>query len=155
NDSRFGVRNRFSYSLPALAVWNTVRKPVNGWRTERGLPRFPANGASRSPLSNPTQHHHYDNRFPVVNGYSDLVAPRQVDYPDWHHNCGFWSLDGVTGYEPPPELVDFLAAGPPPVCIGFGSIPVLDPNEMWPTIAQAVKLARQRAVVLTGWGGLE
>lgn len=57
-DSRIGARNRFSYSLPMIAVWGTVRKRVNEWREDRGLPAFPPPGAGRNPLNNPTQWFH-------------------------------------------------------------------------------------------------
>lgn len=155
SDSRIAARNRFSYTLPMIAVWGTVRKPVNQWRAERGLPPFPPPGANRSPLNNPTQWHHYVNRFPVVNAFSEHVAPREPDYPAWHEATGFWHLDGASGYEPPPMLQAFLDAGPPPICIGFGSIPVLEPGRLWRAIIQAVEKTNQRAVVLTGWGGLD
>lgn len=153
-DSRIPARNRFSYSLPMIAVWRTVRKPVNAWRLERALLPFPPRGG-RGPLNNPTQWWHYDNCFPVLNGFSAAVAPRQPDYPAWHETTGFWPLDTATGYEPPPKLQAFLDGGPPPVCIGFGSMPVLDPAAMWPSIIRAVEHTGQRAVVLTGWGGLD
>ena len=82
NDSRIPARNRGSYTLPWIAVWGTVRKPVNGWRVERGLPPF----GSANLLDNPTRLSHYKQHFPVLNGYSEHVAPREDDYPDWHHH---------------------------------------------------------------------
>lgn len=151
NDSRLRARNRGSYTLPWMAVWGTVRKPVNAWRAERGLSPF----GSANLLDNPTRQHHYRQRFPVLNGYSERVAPREDDYPDWHRHTGFWELDTATGYEPPADLVAWLADGPPPICIGFGSIPVLDPDRIWPAILGAVERTGQRAIVLTGWGGLD
>ncbi|KAI9806495.1 MAG: hypothetical protein M1833_003682 [Piccolia ochrophora] len=48
----------------------------------------------------------------------------------------------------------FLADGPPPVYIGFGSIVVDDPNAMTHMIFEAVKKAGVRALVSKGWGGL-
>ena len=151
DDSRFGARNRGSYTLPWIAVWGTVRKPVNDWRSERGLAPF----GSTNLLDNPTRHHHYRHRFPVLNGYSEKVAPREDDYPAWHHHTGFWELDQAAGYEPPADLAAWLDGGPPPICIGFGSIPVLDPDRLWPAILGAVDQTQQRAIVLTGWGGLD
>lgn len=32
---------------------------------------------------------------------------------------GFYFLDLATSYQPPPDLVAFLEAGPPPVYIGY------------------------------------
>ena len=45
-------------------------------------------------------------------------------------HAGFCFLDVAqrTGFEPPAELRDFLAAGPPPVYFGWGSLIVDDPK---------------------------
>ena len=47
-----------------------------------------------------------------------------------------------------------MAAGPPPVYIGFGSIVVDDPDAMTKMIFEAVKISGIRALVSKGWGGL-
>jgi hypothetical protein len=59
----------------------------------------------------------------------------------------------ASNYEPEPDLAEFLAAGPPPIYIGFGSIVVDDPNAMTNLIFEAVKITGQRALVSKGWGG--
>jgi UDP:flavonoid glycosyltransferase YjiC (YdhE family) len=51
-------------------------------------------------------------------------------------------------------LVDFITAGPPPVCIGFGSMSSRDPQQLGDLVLRAVRRARVRAVLLSGWGGL-
>lgn len=146
-ESRFAWRRRGSYSLPMIAVWSTVRRRVNEWRIEKGLRPWG--------IGNPTQHHHYAHRFPVLLGYSELVAPRPPDYPPWHHLTGFWTVDAAATYDAPAAVAAFLEAGPPPVTIGFGSIPVLDPSAMWQCVLEALDRTGQRGVVLTGWGGLD
>jgi hypothetical protein len=60
----------------------------------------------------------------------------------------------ASSYTPEPDLAAFLAAGPPPVYIGFGSIVVEDPNGMTKLIFEAVKKSGVRALVSKGWGGL-
>lgn len=67
---------------------------------------------------------------------------------------GFYFLSLASGFTPEPELAAFLAAGPPPVYIGFGSIVVDDPDAMTKMIFEAVKIAGIRALVSKGWGGL-
>jgi len=146
-ESRFAWRRRGSYSLVMMSVWTVIRSRVNEWRA--------ANGLDSWGLANPTQFHHYTHRFPVVLGYSEQVAPRASDYPDWHQVTGFWALDAAASYEPPTELTAFLDGGEPPLTIGFGSIPVLDPSAMWDTVLDALERTGKRAVVLTGWGGLD
>lgn len=58
------------------------------------------------------------------------------------------------GYQPPADLDAFLRAGPPPLYIGFGSVPVKDPAKMTQIIFDAVRASGQRALVSAGWGGL-
>lgn len=56
-------------------------------------------------------------------------------------------------YTPADDLTAFLAAGAPPIYIGFGSIIVDDPNAMTKLIFDAVKKTNHRALVSKGWGG--
>lgn len=51
-------------------------------------------------------------------------------------------------------LADFLAAGPPPIYIGFGSMTGNDPERLTRVALEAVRLSGQRAVLLAGWAGL-
>jgi UDP:flavonoid glycosyltransferase YjiC (YdhE family) len=76
---------------------------------------------------------------------------------DWGSNidiAGFYFLSLASNYTPPEDLASFLAAGPAPVYIGFGSIVVDDPNKMTRMIFDAVRQSGQRALVSKGWGGL-
>jgi sterol 3beta-glucosyltransferase len=48
----------------------------------------------------------------------------------------------------------FIDAGEPPLCVGFGSISDTKPELISATVLKAVKQSGERAIVLTGWGGL-
>ena len=50
-------------------------------------------------------------------------------------------------YHPPKELKDFLAAGKPPVYIGFGSLIVDDPKKLTKTILEAAEETGQRVLL--------
>ena len=63
-------------------------------------------------------------------------------------------MSAGSNYTPPDDLAAFLAAGPPPVYIGFGSIVVDKPTVMTRLIFEAVKMTGQRALISHGWGGL-
>ena len=82
------------------------------------------------------------------------MIPKPKDWPRHISIAGFYFLSLGSSYQPAPDLAEFLAAGPPPVYIGFGSIVVDDPNAMTKLIFEAVKLTGQRALVSKGWGGL-
>lgn len=54
----------------------------------------------------------------------------------------------------PEKLEGFLAAGPPPVYLGFGSMPDPDPARTTGLVLEAVRRLGVRAVVSEGWAGL-
>ena len=93
---------------------------------------------------------------PVLYGFSSHVVPVPEDYPAHAHVTGYWFLDEPETWHPPTELVDFLAAGEPPVYIGFGSMGFgKHAQTRGQIVVGAVEKARVRAVVATGWGGLQ
>lgn len=93
-------------------------------------------------------------RMVTLLGYSPHVVPHPADWPANCHTTGYWFLDTAATWEPPADLVAFLAAGPPPVCIGFGSMTGRDPRGMTEVLLQAVAAAGTRAILLSGWAGL-
>ncbi len=85
---------------------------------------------------------------------SPALIPKPQDWGSHITIAGFYFLNLATNFQPEPALAEFLAAGPPPVYIGFGSIVVDDPNAMTKMIFEAVQKTGQRALVSKGWGGL-
>jgi sterol 3beta-glucosyltransferase len=88
-------------------------------------------------------------------GFSRAVVPKPADWGPEVDITGYWYLDRDPGWRPPAALEAFLAAGPPPVCVGFGSMPAPDPRALTREIVRALELAGQRGVLLSGWGALE
>jgi UDP:flavonoid glycosyltransferase YjiC (YdhE family) len=91
----------------------------------------------------------------VLYGYSPAVIPKPPDWGEDTHVTGYWFLDPVEAWTPPAALVEFLEAGPPPVFVGFGSMSSRKPEETTALIVDALDRAGQRAILLSGWGGLE
>ncbi|MFD0367372.1 glycosyltransferase [Streptomyces sp. NPDC127114] len=91
---------------------------------------------------------------PVFHGYSPLVVPRPDDWPSGVDVTGYWWPARPAGWQPPPELVDFLQAGPPPVFVGFGSMAPGEGERLGELVAAAVRRAGVRVVVQAGWAGL-
>ena len=85
-------------------------------------------------------------------------SPALISKPkDWGYHIsvsGFDFLPLASNYRPDPQLASFLASGPPPNYIGFGSIVVDDPNAMTALIFEAIRKSGQRALVSKGWEGL-
>ncbi len=67
---------------------------------------------------------------PVLHGMSPTVFPRPADWRSGLAMTGYWWPEAEPGWQPPAELVEFLADGPPPVFIGFGSSAALDADFM-------------------------
>jgi sterol 3beta-glucosyltransferase len=67
---------------------------------------------------------------------------------------GYWFLDRPPEWVPPPDLMRFVRADPPPVYIGFGSMTMADPGATAALVTEAVAKAGCRAVIGAGWGGL-
>jgi sterol 3beta-glucosyltransferase len=93
-------------------------------------------------------------RWPICYGFSPHVVPPPADWPEFHRPVGFWWPAPQPDFKPEPELTDFLAAGPPPVYVGFGSLPATDRVALSALVGAAIRQARVRAVVHGGWGGL-
>jgi UDP:flavonoid glycosyltransferase YjiC (YdhE family) len=140
-----GPLNRASYEVLEQLAWLAQRPIVNRWRRERlGLRPIPASGPFRLARR---------ERMPVLAGYSAAVCPAPPDWPDTVVQTGWWFLDGADPADPaPPDvpaaLVRFLAAGPPPVCVGFGSMVPADPERTWTVVRAALRRAGVRGVLL-------
>jgi UDP:flavonoid glycosyltransferase YjiC (YdhE family) len=83
---------------------------------------------------------------------SPAICP-PADFPSNHQFTGVWHLASPS-YVPPPELVDFLAEGPPPVIISFGSMGGSNGRETTEILIDTVKRINQRAIIQAGWGKL-
>jgi UDP:flavonoid glycosyltransferase YjiC (YdhE family) len=82
--------------------------------------------------------------------FSGAVAPERIHSDRTACVTGYWFLDHDADPEPPPALLEFLARGPAPVCIGFGSMLDADPRAMSELIVQALGAAGQRGVLVGG-----
>ncbi len=124
----------------ARAVTRKWCEPVYALRRELGLPR------GRSPL--------FDKKHAdalVLALFSPLLGSPQRDWPANTRQTGFVFYDRDAGHLAlPPELAEFLDAGPPPLVFTLGSAAVMDPGDFWRQSAEAARLLGARAVLLTG-----
>ena len=152
-----GMLNRASY-LGMRAPQMMFARTVDQWRRDRlDLPDRPGR---HDPLHNPA-----GRPVPVLNAVSRHVVAPPPDWPDHVTTTGYWFLPSTetstetsTGAGPaaplPETIAAFLAAGPAPVLIGFGSMTGPDPAATTSTVLQAVDRAGVRAILASGWGGL-
>jgi sterol 3beta-glucosyltransferase len=83
---------------------------------------------------------------PTLHTTSPLVTPPPGDWPGNICQTGIW-FDESPAWDPPAELSRFLAAGAPPVFIGFGSMPSADPSADIRLMIRAARQAGRRAVI--------
>lgn len=88
----------------------------------------------------------------VLYNMSRHVRPPLPDWPTHYHMPGYFFLDEE--WQPDPALLEFLAAGEPPVVITFGSMTHDDPEALTDLVLEAIRLADVRAVIQHGWTGL-
>lgn len=137
--------NRLSWTLTEAAVWRVFSPVLNAQRRRLGLADLPTSIPSRWD---------YGVRPPGLFGYSPSVVPKPADWGDDIHVTGSWFLPPPSGWQPPPRLTAFLAAGDAPVYLGFGSMPGGDPERLSQILVAAARRVGRRAVLNVGWAGL-
>lgn len=92
---------------------------------------------------------------PIIYPYSPHLLPVPDDFPPHVHVTGSWFLERPADWQPEPELVRFLDAGPAPVYVGFGSMGGSDGQKRARVILEALEISGQRGLIVSGWGGLK
>lgn len=138
-------------ALPNLALGHLAeaaarplyRAAVRDLRRSLGLPRRSLRALQRDQQS----------RYPTFHGFSPAVVPRPADWPAGQHVTGYWwpAHPDTPG---DPALEAFLAAGPPPVFVGFGSMAPGQGARLTELVLAATRRAGVRAVLQSGWSGL-
>ena len=137
--------NALTYRVAEQLVWQVYRPAINRWRQETlDLPRWPFWG-----YLNQLE----ESSVPVLNAFSPHVVPRPPDWGDRVHVTGYWFPEDPH-WQPPDDLIRFIEGGPAPVFIGFGSMPVRDPQRTTAVLLDALAQSGQRGIVHVGWAGI-
>ena len=137
--------NKATYHFAEQMAWQMFRPVINRWRKQKlNLPPLPLRG-------------YFDqlgtHEIPILNGFSQYVVPRPVDWNEHIHVTGYWFPDAKP-WQPPDDLIEFIEAGSPPIFIGFGSMPVKNPQKTTDIILKALRQSGQRGILHMGWGGI-
>lgn len=93
----------------------------------------------------------------ALHTFSPSLLARPRDWPDQLKVTSAWQtpagLRDATGETLPSALRTWIDAGDPPVFMGFGSMPVLDPRTILQDIAAVTSALGVRAVINAGWAG--
>ncbi|MBL8131590.1 MAG: glycosyltransferase family 1 protein, partial [Anaerolineae bacterium] len=134
--------NPLTYYLGQQLAWHPFRKPINVFRRQLGLPPASFWWGNMRRMKR--------ERILVIQGFSKQVIPTQPEWGEHVHTTGYWSLD-ESGWQPSDALLRFLNAGDPPVFIGFGSMPVPDPQGTTTLILKGLRRAGKRGILGAGW----
>ncbi|KAH9288842.1 hypothetical protein KI387_032959, partial [Taxus chinensis] len=136
---------RLSYQVVDSIIWLGIGDIINDFRKKK-LNLHPVtylSGIQSSITDLPT-------------GYiwSPHLVPKPEDWGPKVDVVGFCFLNLASDYTPPESLLKWLEAGSKPIYVGFGSLPVQDPEGWTKIIVQALKRTGQRGIISKGWGGL-
>lgn len=141
-----GLFNLATHHLTRQMMWQGSRSADRVARQQAlDLPATPFRGPYNSERL---------SRLPTLFGYSPSVLPGPPDWDGRQQITGYWFLDAESDWMPPPALEAFLESGPPPIYIGFGSMVNRKPKEMADMVLRAIEQTGERAILLSGWGGL-
>jgi UDP:flavonoid glycosyltransferase YjiC (YdhE family) len=130
---------RFAMKVYEWLVWRGVKKVEDAQRRELGLPKAtgpaPRRIAERGALE--------------VQAYDEVCFPGlAAEWANWDDQrpfVGTLTMESPTDADD--EVASWIAAGTPPICFGFGSIPVESPAAMIAMIATACARLGERALV--------
>ncbi|BBZ77000.1 glycosyl transferase family 1 [Mycolicibacterium anyangense] len=124
-------------------VWLGLKKVEDTQRRELALP----------PVKGPVSRRIVERRALEIQAYDDVCFPglaaEWVRWKDQRPFVGTLTLEQATRADD--DVAAWIAAGTPPICFGFGSIPVQSPADMLAMIASVCDTLGERALVCAGW----
>ena len=140
------VESFFSYGIVDLLVWAGIGDLVDAFRARTlGLP--PVALTDGAALLD-------DHEVPFTYLWPESLVPKPAEWGPHIELANFIHHAQAQAYEPPPALLDFLAAGEAPIYVGFGSVVAEDPATLTRTVFRALEKAGARGVVSRGWAHL-
>jgi vancomycin aglycone glucosyltransferase len=131
--------NRVLWDLEAESLNAVFGPPINSHRASIGLP----------PVDDVRDHVFTDRPWLAADPtLGPLPQPAELEVVQ----IGAWILPDERPL--PAELEAFLDAGPPPVYVGFGSIPMRAAQEIAAAAIEAVRAQGRRVLVARGWADL-
>ena len=137
--------NYMTYALVEWMTWQGLGDIINEWRQRLDLEAVPM---TEGPMLAETL------KVPHTYCWSPALVPKPADWAEHVDVSGFFFREAPE-YKPPKDLEQFLAAGPPPVYVGFGSIVVEDAASFSSAIVEAITECGVRAIVSPGWSKLQ
>ncbi|OBJ16192.1 hypothetical protein A5622_25775 [Mycobacterium sp. 1245801.1] len=135
--------SRLVLTLHDWLWWRAIKKVENAQRSRLGLPKAtygsPRRIAERGSLE--------------IQAYDDVIFPGlAAEWAKWNGQRPF--VGALTLELPTPaddDVLSWIASGTPPICFGFGSMPVQSPSDTVEMISGACAQLGERALICAGW----
>jgi UDP:flavonoid glycosyltransferase YjiC (YdhE family) len=142
----FPAFNLFSYWLPRAFFWRLNKKHLNEFRLSLHLP----------PIKNSIYKKISAARIPTLYAVSQALVPRPADWPAEIDTTGFIVLPAKNRQANKADLISdtlttWLQAGKPPIYVGFGSMPIPDPEHFARVLRELLRTTNNRFVFCQGW----
>ncbi|GAB4717440.1 glycosyltransferase [Mycobacterium avium subsp. hominissuis] len=123
--------------------WLLNRKVEQTQRRELGLPKAKRPAAQRIAASGALE----------IQAYDEVCFPGlAAEWAKWNGQrpfVGTLTMELATGADD--EVASWIAGGTPPICFGFGSMPVQSPADTIEMIGSACAELGERALICAGW----
>ncbi len=139
-------RNLATHSLFQRMYWRSMAQDINTFRAGLGL----------APVSTPTATRLAAVGTLELQAYHPALVPDLLDYPAHRPMIGFLTPDDQLRHRlgelaVDPTLDAWLAGDAPPVFVGFGSMPILDPAKTMDMITTVAARVGVRVLIGAGW----
>lgn len=140
------IYNRFTYRLIRWFFWNENKKDINTHRAYLNLP----------PLKKSLIQIIDEQEILHLYAFSRFLISRPADWPGQADITGFLTAKAPTASKEKDadkiaEIGSWLQQGKPPVYIGFGSIPVPDPQTFSNVLTSLLDNTDERYIFCEGW----
>ena len=146
---RSRLLHRLTYTLVERLWWAAHRDSIALLRRRLGL----------APTRRPTQQRLAATGLCTMQAFSPQLVPRPSDWGPMQRMIGAFQVpkaaraslgEGAAS----PQLAAWLEAGPAPVYVGLGSMPVRNPDRMLNLLGEVARRCNRRMVVGAGWSNL-
>jgi sterol 3beta-glucosyltransferase len=146
-----GPLNAPAHALSHAVWWRMNRGFVNSTRRQLGLPELGGNPVLKA----------LRGGAPLLHGFSPLIFPAP---PDWkapqHAVTGAWRLpeaaaQGMVGDHQDPGFRAWLEEGAPPVFLSFGSMPLMEGENLLELAGDLAESLGIRVLVGAGWTNVD
>uniref|UniRef100_A0A0D6R1S1 sterol 3beta-glucosyltransferase n=1 Tax=Araucaria cunninghamii TaxID=56994 RepID=A0A0D6R1S1_ARACU len=134
-----------SYVVVDILIWFGIRSIINDFRKKK---------LKLAPIAYLSAYYGSISDLPTGYMWSPHLVPKPQDWGHLVDVVGYCFLNSGNNYNPRQEFLEWLQAGPKPVYVGFGSMPLEDPLKITGIILGALKETGQRGIIDKGWGNL-